>query len=133
MKLDEALNQLGKFLRKNQLAQCNATVEIYEHGEVLRSYSSPVVITLRTNGRTYLGPDHVYSHTTAAQITRYLGLNSAQRRAAVKSGIYTVLPEPLPALAAIEPAPGAHSKKNCLTFLKNHCYELRKKFVLLRP
>lgn len=91
MKLNEVTSQLGKFLRKNQLANCNATVETYEHGEVLRSYSSPVVITLRTDGRTYLGPDHDYSRTTAAQITRYLGLNSAQRRAAIKRGIYIVL------------------------------------------
>lgn len=91
MKLQNITDQLGRLLRKNQLANCAATVETYEHGEVLRSYSSPVVITLHTDNRTYLGPDHDYSRTTAAQITHYLGLNSAQRRAAIKKGIYEVL------------------------------------------
>ena len=91
MKLQNITDQLGRLLRKNQLDNCNATVETYEHGEVLRSYSSPVVITLRTNGRTYLGPDHAYSRTTAAQITRYLGLNAAERRKALKDGVYTLI------------------------------------------
>ena len=75
--------------RESKVNHCNAHVVRYDNGLVFWSYNSPVYFEI--DGVRYFGPDYDYSATTRKQLTRFLGMNAAQRREAIKAGTIRVL------------------------------------------
>ena len=67
----------------------NHGVRRYEHGEVLRSYSSIVGVWCR--GEYYFGRLHDCSATTKKHVKQWCGLSVDERRAGIKRGEYGLI------------------------------------------
>lgn len=89
---EKLLEKLGAFIKVENCPSRNGCGEApnqfilnYANGEILQSYDSLVGARVYGDRTYYFTSLHDYSKTTSAYVTRWSGLNTAQRRKAIEN------------------------------------------------